>query len=104
MRVRESNMIVVLFRSRLTDQAGDDYQQMAAEMYSSAHEIPGFIEFKSFKAEAGERKSVVWWKDEETLKPWRERPRHREAQKQGREKWYEYYKIEVAEVKRDGVF
>jgi heme-degrading monooxygenase HmoA len=97
-------MIVVLFRSRLTEQAGEDYQQMAAEMYGSAQDIPGFIEFKSFKAEDGERMSVVWWKDEETLKLWREHPRHRIAQQAGREKWYEYYKIEVAEVKRENSF
>ena len=97
-------MIVVLFRSRLTGEAGEDYQQMAAEMYSTAHEIPGFIDFKSYKAEDGERISVVWWKDEETLKLWREHPRHRLAQQQGRAKWYESYKIEVAEVVRDGAF
>jgi len=65
-------MVVVLFRSRLTGQAGDDYQQMAAEMYNSAKAMPGFIDFKSYKAEDGERISVVWWKDEETLKLWRE--------------------------------
>ncbi len=53
-------MIVVLFRSRLTEQAGEDYQQMAAEMYGSAKDIPGFIDFKSYKAEDGERMSVVW--------------------------------------------
>jgi len=97
-------MIVVLFRSRLTADAGADYKQMAEEMYSTAHEVPGFIDFKSFTAEDGERLAIVRWKDHETLKQWREHPRHREAQKQGRAKWYEYYKIEIAEVVREGEF
>ena len=97
-------MLVVLFRSRLTEQAGDDYHQMAAEMYNSAKDIPGFIDFKSYKADDGERISVIWWKDEETLKLWREHPRHRIAQQAGRDKWYENYKIEIAEVKRTNEF
>jgi heme-degrading monooxygenase HmoA len=97
-------MIVVLFRSRLTADAGEDYSQMAAEMYGSAKEIPGFIDFKSFKAEDGEHLSVVWWRDHETLAAWRSHPRHLIAQQAGRAKWYESYKIEIAEIVREGSF
>ncbi|HTL44391.1 MAG TPA: hypothetical protein VL262_08615, partial [Vicinamibacterales bacterium] len=51
-------------------------------------------------AEDGERLTVVWWQDEETLRAWRLHARHLVAQRLGRERWYEYYKIEVAEVIR----
>jgi hypothetical protein len=44
-------MVVILFRSRLTAEAGDDYHQMAAEMLATAREMPGFIEYKAFRAE-----------------------------------------------------
>jgi heme-degrading monooxygenase HmoA len=37
------------------------------------------------KADDGERLTVVWWEDEETLKAWREQVRHRVAQQTGRE-------------------
>jgi heme-degrading monooxygenase HmoA len=47
---------------------------------------------------------VIWWQDQETLAAWRNHPRHRIAQKAGRERWYEYYNIEVAEVVRNGLF
>ena len=97
-------MIVVLFRSRLTAEAGEDYSQMAAEMLATAKTMPGFVDFKSFKAEDGERISVVWWRDEETMAAWRSHLRHRVAQKLGREKWYENYKIEVSQVLRSGEF
>jgi heme-degrading monooxygenase HmoA len=97
-------MIVVLFRSRLTPEAGQDYQEMASEMYASAKDIPGFVDFKSFKADDGERISIVWWRDHETMALWRNHPRHRVAQQAGRAKWYEYYKIEVAEVVRESAF
>ena len=97
-------MVVVLFRSRLTAIAGDDYSQMAAEMLATAQGMPGFIDFKSFKADDGERISVIWWQDLETLAAWRNHPRHLVAQQAGRSKWYEYYKIEVAEVVRQAAF
>ncbi|HLH38864.1 MAG TPA: antibiotic biosynthesis monooxygenase [Bryobacteraceae bacterium] len=97
-------MIVVLFRSRLTDQAGADYSEMAEEMLQTAKTMPGFVDFKSFKADDGERISIVWWRDEETMAAWRGHARHRVAQKLGLEKWYESYKIEVAEVLRANSF
>ena len=97
-------MVVVLFRSRLTASAGEDYSQMAAEMLATAKDMPGFIDFKSFKADDGERISVIWWQDQETLRAWRNHPRHLVAQQAGRSKWYESYRIEVAEVVRQSAF
>lgn len=97
-------MVVILFRSRLTAEAGDDYEQMAGEMLSTARDMPGFIEFKSFKAEDDERISIAWWQDHETLAAWRNHSRHRIAQQTGRAKWCEYYRIEVADVLREGRF
>jgi heme-degrading monooxygenase HmoA len=46
-------MVVVVFRSRLTAEAGDDYSQMAEEMLATAQDMPGFVEFKSFKSDDG---------------------------------------------------
>ena len=98
-------MIVVLFRSKLVATASTDgYDEMAQEMDDLARTMPGFIDVKSFKADDGERLTVVWWQDEETLRAWREQARHRVAQRTGRERWYEYYKLDVAEVIRTNNF
>jgi len=97
-------MLVILFRSKLTAEAGQDYQDTNDELESLVRQNPGFIDVKSFKAEDGERLTVVWWKDKESLREWRELPRHREAQSTGRRKWYEYYKMEVATVERVTAF
>ena len=96
-------MIIVLFRSKLVD-APEGYSEMAEEMESLARTMPGFIDVKAYVAEDGERLTVVWWQDEETLRVWREQVRHRVAQRMGREKWYAYYKMEVAEVVREKAF
>jgi len=92
-------MLVVLFRSRLVD-AQDGYAEMAQEMLELAKTMPGFVDVKAFKADDGERLTLVWWQDEDTLRQWRTNARHLVAQKAGRERWYDHYTLEVAEVKR----
>jgi heme-degrading monooxygenase HmoA len=97
-------MVVVVFRSRLTADAGEDYSEMAAEMLATANQMPGFVEFKSFKADDGERVSLVYWQDEETMAAWRNHPRHRVAQSNGRSKWYATFRLEVAQIVRETKF
>jgi heme-degrading monooxygenase HmoA len=97
-------MVVVVFRSRLSAEAGDDYSEMAAEMLATAKEMPGFVEFKSFESDDGERVSLVYWQDHETMAAWRNHTRHRIAQNSGRSKWYASYRIEVADVVRENRF
>ena len=97
-------MVVVVFRSRLSAQAGADYSDMAVEMLATAKDMPGFVEFKSFKADDGERVSLVYWQDHETMAGWRNHPRHRIAQGAGISKWYSEYRIEVADILRQNKF
>jgi antibiotic biosynthesis monooxygenase (ABM) superfamily enzyme len=40
-------MLVILFRSRLTDAAGADYTAMDQELEASARQAPGFVDLKS---------------------------------------------------------
>jgi len=97
-------MLLIAFRSKLTPQAGDDYVQMDAALEKRVKDNPGFIAVKSYVAQDGERLTLVWWRDEESLKAWRELPAHRAAQQTGRDKWYEFYKIDVANVIRSSGF
>ena len=97
-------MIVILFRSKLTPAAGVDYAQTSDALESYVKTRPGFLDVKSFTAEDGERLTVVWWKNRETLEAWRTDVRHMSAQRTGRERWYEYYNMEVAEVFRESKF
>jgi len=94
-------MIVVLFFSRLTEQAGDEYVATDQRLMEKARTAPGFVKVKSFTAADGERLTIVWWKDAETLRAWREDPEHRAAQAKGRALWYRYFDMEVAEVVRE---
>jgi heme-degrading monooxygenase HmoA len=77
---------------------------MDERMFARASSAPGFAGVKSFRSDDGERLTVVWWKDAESLARWRNDPDHRIAQETGRQRWYEYYDMEVAEVVRDSHF
>ena len=83
-------MMLVAFRSKLTSAAGDDYARMAAAMDAHARTFPGFVEVKDYFAGDGERLTLVWWADAETLGVWASDARHSVAQSIGRDRWYEY--------------
>jgi heme-degrading monooxygenase HmoA len=93
-------MLAILFRSKLTGEAGADYDAMNADLESPVKENSGFVGATSYVAEDGERLTVVWWRDEKSLEVWRNLPRHQEAQSTGRKLWYSYYKMDVATITR----
>jgi heme-degrading monooxygenase HmoA len=93
-------MMLILFRSKLVDADREGYARMAEAMDAHARTFDGFIDAKSFLADDGERLTVVWWRDEASLKVWATDARHRVAQERGRERWYEYYRMDVAEIVR----
>ena len=97
-------MMVIVFRSRLTPEAGADYATTSDRMFALAKESEGFVDMRSYVSEDGERLTLVWWKDAETLSRWRSDGRHREAQETGRTRWYAYYDMDVAEVVRESHF
>lgn len=97
-------MMIVVFRSRLSDRAGEDYAATAAAMLARAQAMPGFVEFKHFHADDGERLALIRWENEETLRAWAEDVEHRHAQRLGRERWYTAYSIDVAQVVRSSRF
>lgn len=99
-------MIIVLFRTRLTEQAGDDLDAMNERMLDLARGLPGsgFVDMRSYTSDDGEHLAVVRWRDWESLRRWRDDPRHRQAQRLGQERWYTEYEIQVTELVRESTF
>ena len=93
-------MVVTIFRSRLNPQHEATYYPMAARMRKLAEAMPGFVSFKTFKADAGERVSVIEFESEGALSAWRRHPEHRKAQELGRRAFYTEYQIQVCSIIR----
>jgi heme-degrading monooxygenase HmoA len=90
--------IVTIFRSRLRPESASEYHETAERILELARTMPGFVDFKSFEADDGERVSVVTFASAQTHKAWRDHPEHRAAQQLGRDRFYASYDISVSEV------
>jgi heme-degrading monooxygenase HmoA len=93
----EAGQVVTVFRSRLRSGDQSEYHSTAAEMLALAREMPGFVDFKSFGADDGERVSVITFADRESQRGWREHVDHRVAQAAGRDRFYAEYSIQVSD-------
>ncbi|HLM96882.1 MAG TPA: antibiotic biosynthesis monooxygenase [Acidimicrobiales bacterium] len=90
--------IVTVFRSRLRPESGAEYHETAQRMLELARSMPGFVDFKAFVADDGERVSIVTFASMAAHRAWRDHPDHRAAQRKGRERFYASYDISVSEV------
>lgn len=88
----------VIFTSVRTD-IDEGYAEMATKMEELARQQPGFLGVESARNETGI--TVSYWKDLEAIKNWKQNLDHLDAQRQGRSKWYESYKVRIALVERE---
>src|SRR6185295_8044400 len=91
---------ITVFRSRLRDDVPDRYCELAAQVLDRARTFPGFVEFKQFVADDGERVTLVTFDSAEHEAAWRDDVDHRAAQQEGRTAFYSEYDIAVTEVQR----
>jgi heme-degrading monooxygenase HmoA len=89
--------IVTVFRSRLREGVESEYEQVARTMSDMVVTMEGFIDQRFYRAEDGERVTIVRFRDAASQRRWAEHPDHRGAQRRGREEFYSWYDISVSE-------
>ncbi len=96
-------MIAVIFEAIPVKEKQDTYFDIASQLRPELEKIEGFISVERFQSviNPGKFLSLSFWKDEASVAQWRNTEMHRMAQKQGRNKIFEYYRLKVAEVVRD---
>jgi heme-degrading monooxygenase HmoA len=90
-------VVVVIFRSHLCEEHREEYGLVAPLMLELAKSMTGFLSFKNFFSDDGERISIVEFETLEHLQAWCDHPEHKKAQALGREKFYSQYHIQVCE-------
>ena len=88
-------MVITLFRNRLRPDDHVEYERWGKRMAELAAQQPGFVSFKTFAADDGERISIIEFASEATQTAWRNHPEHREAQRLGRERFYSEFEVVV---------
>lgn len=89
----------VIFTSIRTE-VEDGYGEMASRMEVLAQAQPGYLGMESFSNAQGLRVTISYWQEEAHLIAWKKQVEHREAQRLGQERWYQWYKLEVCKVER----
>lgn len=90
---------IVTFSSLRT--LGDNgYDEMAVRMSELAARLPGFLGEESLRDADGFGITNSYWKDEASIVAWKRDIDHLDAQRQGREKWYERYEVRVGHIER----
>ena len=94
-------MIAVIFELWPTSKAA--YFDLAAELRAELETLDGFISIERFQSLADTDKylSLSFWRDEASVREWRNRADHRNAQAQGRSGILRDYRLRVASVSRD---
>ena len=101
-RVKDPKEVVVIFRLHMrkgADMAA--YQATSRRMHELVERIPGYISLTEYTGEDGDVIDLARFKDEASLEAWRREPEHLEAQRRGREEFYDRYHIQALKVIRD---
>ncbi|MGC8480512.1 MAG: antibiotic biosynthesis monooxygenase family protein [Acidimicrobiales bacterium] len=77
----------------------EDYDLMSKKMESYAHSQPGFLGIESARESLGI--TVSYWSDEGAARAWKRVVEHLGAQRLGRVRWYQEYRVRIATVIRD---
>ena len=96
-------MVAVLFEAFPAKGKWDEYMDIAAKLRPELDQIEGFISIERFQSVHNPQKvlSLSFWKDEESIRQWRNIELHRIAQKEGRSSIFDNYRLRVATVQRD---
>jgi len=96
-------MIAVIFEAWPRTDQYQRYLDLAAELRPLLADLEGFISIERFQSlsEPGKLLSLSFWRDEDSIQPWRQLEQHRMAQAAGRTQVFEDYRLRIAHVLRD---
>lgn len=100
-------MIAVIFSSlkkTLNTVEQEKYTNFNNNLENIAQQIPGYIKQESVRDEQGVGISISYWENRESAIQFKKHPLHLEAQKMGKDVFYQWYKVEIVELLHDYSF
>jgi heme-degrading monooxygenase HmoA len=96
-------MIAVIFEVWIKPGRQPDYLALAARLKPELERMDGFISIERFQSLSDEGKllSLSFWRDEESVRAWRNHAEHRAAQRAGRESIFSDYRLRIVSTLRD---
>ena len=99
-------MFVIIFEVIPHASQKDRYFELAAQLRETLVKQPGFLQIERFQSLVDEGKilSLSSWESEEAIAAWRHQADHMLAQKEGKEKTFDSYRLRVVQVVREYSF
>jgi heme-degrading monooxygenase HmoA len=96
-------MIAVIFEFTPAEGRFPEYMQLVETLKADLAQADGFLSLERFESltQKGKFLSLQFWRDEESVRKWRNLQKHREAQKRGRAGIFASYRLRIAQVSRD---
>jgi heme-degrading monooxygenase HmoA len=96
-------MIAVIFEFTPADGRFSEYMEIVATLRADLEKAEGFISLERFESitTKGKFVSLQFWRDEESVRKWRNLQKHREAQAKGRGGIFASYRLRIGQVLRD---
>jgi heme-degrading monooxygenase HmoA len=96
-------MIAVIFEFTPAPGRFPEYMELVVQLKPELEKAEGFISLERFESitAPGKFVSLQFWKDEDSVRKWRNLQQHREAQKHGRAGIFVSYRLRIAGVQRD---
>ncbi|CAA6604819.1 conserved hypothetical protein [Rhodospirillaceae bacterium LM-1] len=99
MQIDGPNYVVVFISQRAEGDNG--YGTMAERMVESVEKFDGYLGAESVRDASGFGITVSYWQGLDDISRWKADAEHQAAQRLGREKWYEHFRLTVAKVEKD---
>lgn len=96
-------MIAVIFEFTPAEGRFSEYMDLVGTLRADLEKAEGFISLERFESitTRGKFVSLQFWRDEESVRKWRNVQRHREVQARGRAGIFQAYRLRIASVLRD---
>ena len=93
-----------IFTTQLSQSGDDVYEIMTSRMVALAQQQQGFLGIESVRGDDGIGITVSYWTDHEAIQNWGRQAEHVSVQAMGRQEFYHWYRIRIAEVFLDRAF
>ena len=94
----------VIFTAQRSLSGEDMYEITANRMVTLAQQQPGFLGVESVRGDDGIGITVSYWTDRDAIAQWRGHAGHMVAQAMGRQEFYDWCRIRIAEVVSERAF
>lgn len=90
----------VIFTSLNTQIDAEGYARTAERMLELAAHQPGYLGVEETRDVDGVGITVSYWESLDDIEAWKNKSDHLDAQRLGRERWYQAFQLRIARVER----